>query len=74
MQLAARLGTYNKETERAVMLSVDPVGPHGWRDGQGFLVTIYFTALKSDRGRIMVTPENFTGILLMAQATILPAR
>jgi hypothetical protein len=53
---------------------VGPIGPHGWRDGQGFLVTVFVTALRSDRGRIMVTPENFTGILLIAQARILPTQ
>ena len=70
INVSDRLGTYNKETERAVMLTVDYLGPNGWRDGQGFWVRVYFTALKGDR--VMVTPENFIDVFLIARARILP--
>jgi hypothetical protein len=71
--VSERLGTYNKETERAVMLHIDPVGPHGWREGQGFWVTADFTAVKSDRGHVMVTSlDDFSYFFLIARALILP--
>jgi len=70
INVSGRLGTYNKETERGVMLTIDPLGPHGWRDGQGFWVAAYFTPLKSDRA--MVTPGNFFDVYSIARAMILP--
>jgi hypothetical protein len=74
INVSDRLGTYNKETERGVMLEVRPIGPNGWRDGQGFWVTAYFTAVKGlDRGRLTetLTPENFFDFFLIARAMIL---
>ncbi len=72
INVSQRVGTYNKDSERGVMLSVSYAGDHGWRDGKGFWVTVYFTALKGDR--VMVTPNDFTYVYLIAQALILPAR
>jgi hypothetical protein len=71
INVSDRLRNYNKETERAVMLTIDPLGPHGWRDGQGFWVRVYFSALKGDR--VMVTPEDFIDVFLIARAMIIPA-
>ena len=74
INVSDRLGTYNKETERGVMLEVRPIGPNGWRDGQGFWVTAYFTAVKGlDRGCLTetLTPENFFDFFLIARAMIL---
>jgi hypothetical protein len=71
INVSDKLKNYKKETERAVMLTIDPIGPHGWRDGQGFWVTVYFSPLKSDR--VMLTPGNMFDILSIARAMILPA-
>jgi hypothetical protein len=71
INVSDRLRTYNKETERAVMLTVHPIGPQGWRDGQGFWVTVYFSPLKSDH--VMVTPWNVLDVYSVARAMILPA-
>jgi hypothetical protein len=88
INVSERLGTYNKETERAVLLTIDVVGPNGcivcpppsnpdpyWRDGHGFLVTVFFTAVKSlDYGRVMATsPNDYVDLFLIARAMILPA-
>jgi len=70
VNVSGRLGTYNKETERGVMLTVSPIGQNGWRDGKGFWVTTYFSPLKSDR--VMVTPENFFDVYSIARAIIPP--
>ncbi len=57
IDVSERLGTYNKETERAVILrlntiSPNTVGTHGWRDTTGFWVTVYFVPVKDFAGRI----------------------
>jgi hypothetical protein len=71
------LGNYNKETERAVWLHIDPLGPHEWLDGQGFLATVYFFPVKAlDHDRVMPAnkqPNDWIDLFLIAQATILPA-
>jgi len=71
INVSERLGTYHKDTQRAVILTIDPIGPRGWRDGQGFWVTVYFSPLKTDR--VMLTPGNMFDVLSIARAMILPA-
>jgi hypothetical protein len=83
INVSERLGTYNKDTERAIILHIDPVGPLTvgttqsslWQSGQGFWATVYFTAVKDlDGGHVMVSsPDEVIAAFLIARAMILPA-
>jgi hypothetical protein len=83
INVSERLGTYNKETERAVWLYIDPLGPPArlpngkWQNGQGFLAWVYFFPVKAlDHDRVMPAnkqPLDWITNFLIARATILPA-